>query len=97
MRIERVDFLEHYIIKLELANEQTVCFDLKPFLKTARFKHIVSQQFFETGKLMNHCCIYWDDVTEIQDYEMLGEEFIKKIYKRRYDLLGVVNQERQIY
>lgn len=78
MRIECVDFLEQYIIKLKLANEEIIYFDLKPLLKTARFKHIVSQQFFETGKLMDHCCIYWDDVTEIQDYEILGEEFITK-------------------
>lgn len=78
VQIERVSFLEQYIIKLELSNNQKVEFDLKPRLKTARFKHITSQEFFETGKLMNHCCIYWDDVTEIQDYEMLGEEFIKE-------------------
>lgn len=78
MRIERVDFLDHYIIKLELSNNQKVEFDLKPLLKTARFKHIVSQEFFEKGKLMNQCCISWDEVTEIQDYEMLGEDFIKE-------------------
>lgn len=78
MQIQRVGFLEGYVIKLELSDNQKVYFDLKPLLKTARFKHIVSQQFFESGKLINHCCIYWDDVTELQDYEMLGEEFIKK-------------------
>ncbi|MBE6023379.1 MAG: hypothetical protein E7231_09120 [Cellulosilyticum sp.] len=78
MQIDRVCFLRDYMIKLELSTNQLAVFDLKPLLKTARFKHIVSQEFFESGKLLDHCCIYWDDVTEIQDYEMLGEEFIKK-------------------
>lgn len=78
MHIDRVSFLDDYIIKLELSNRTRIMFDLKPLLKTARFKHIVSQEFFEKGKLIDRCCIYWDDVTEIQDYEMLGEEFIKK-------------------
>ena len=78
MQIDRVEFLEDYIIQLELSNREKVKFDLKPLLKTARFKHIVSQSFFEQGKLTNQCCICWDDVTEIQDYEMLGEEFIRK-------------------
>lgn len=81
MQIDRVYFLEDYKIRLELSNHQKVYFDLKPLLKTARFKHIVSQEFFEQGKLMNQCCICWDDVTEIQDYEMLGEDFIQKIGK----------------
>lgn len=78
MQIERVDFLEDYIIKLELSGNQEAYFDLKPLLKTARFKHIVTEEFFKRGKLLDHCCIYWDDVTEIQDYELLGEDFIRR-------------------
>ena len=78
VQIERVSFLDEYIIRLELSNNQKIYFDLKPQLKTARFRRITSQEYFETGKLIDHCYICWDDITEIQDYEMLGESFIKQ-------------------
>lgn len=77
MQIERVRFLNEYIIELELSNNQIIHFDLKPQLKTARFSHITSQHFFEMGTLVDHCYIHWDDVTEIQDYEMIGESLIR--------------------
>ena len=78
VQIEHVSFLDGYIIRLELSNNQKIYYDLKPKLKTARFRRIISQEFFETGRLVDHCCICWDDITEIQDYEMLGENFMKQ-------------------
>lgn len=78
VQIEKASFLENFIIELELSNKQRVYYDLKPQLNTARFKHIQSQAFFETGRLVNRCSIYWDPLTEIQDYEMLGELLIKE-------------------
>lgn len=77
MQIDKVNFLNDYIIEIILTNEEKIYFDLKPLLPTARFKHIVSEEFFKKGKLINECCIYWDDVTELQDYEIFGEAFIR--------------------
>lgn len=78
MRIESVRFLNDFIIELVLSNQKIVQYDFKPNLKTARFKHIHSQDFFKQGVLKEHCSIYWDPVTEIQDYEMLGIAYIKE-------------------
>ena len=76
MQIDKVNFLEDYIIEIILTNKEKMYFDLKPLLQTARFKHIVSEEFFKKGKLISQCCIYWDDVTELQDYEIFGGAFI---------------------
>jgi len=78
MQIEKANFLKNFIIELELSNKQKVYYDFKPQLGTARFKHIKDQAFFETGRLVDQCYIYWDSLTEIQDYEMLGEGIIKE-------------------
>lgn len=78
MRIENVRFLNDFIIELVLSNQKTVHYDFKPHLKTARFKHINSQSFFNQGILKDHCSIFWDPVTEIQDYEMLDIAYIKE-------------------
>ena len=76
MQIDKVNFLANYILEIILINGKKIYFDLKPFLHTARFKHIISEEFFMKGQLINQCCIYWDAVTEIQDYEIFGEAFI---------------------
>ena len=81
VQIEKANFLEDFMIELELSNKQRVYYDLKPQLNTARFKHIKSQAFFETGRLVNRRYIYWDPLTEIQDYEMLGELLIKEDFQ----------------
>lgn len=74
MQIDRVDFLDDYVLDIKLTNGKRIRFDLKPLLSTARFKHIVSEEFFKKGKFINQCCIYWDDITELQDYEIFEEK-----------------------
>ena len=82
MQMERIKFLSDYRMEIELSNRIQIRFDLKPLLATARFKHITSQDFFEQGRLFNQCCIYWDDVTFIYDYEILGEEYIEMYFQK---------------
>ena len=82
MQIEHINFLKDYIIEIELSNHQKVKYDLKPHLKSERFKSIKSQEMFEKGKLVDNCYISWDAVTELQDYEILGEKFIENNMER---------------
>ena len=94
MHIERVVFLQNYIIELVLNDGYKFYYDFKPQLRTIRFARINSQESFEHGKLEEGCRIVWGNDEKIEDYELFGFEIFESgLYLRTNNQYKMYSRE----
>ena len=74
MCIEKVTFLDNYIIEIDLTYNYKFYFDLRPMIHSKRFQGLVKDGVFNKGKLEDSCRIVWDESTKLEDYEIFGFE-----------------------
>ena len=77
-KMEKVLFLENYMLKITLTDGQSCIFDMKPKLKTVRFNELGRGDIFSTGALKNGQVICWSNGTELSLDEILPHHFTDK-------------------
>lgn len=78
--IKKIILLDDYQICLILCNNHKIIYNLKPKLKTLRFKEIENADIYKAGFLKGNKVIHWSDTTEISLEEILSDIFGIKEY-----------------
>lgn len=71
-RMEKVHFMEDYVIEIILTDGERRTFDMKPKLRTVRFHDLGDMKMFSCGILKNGQVICWSDGTELSLDEILS-------------------------
>ena len=72
VKIQSVDFLENFQLKIELTNGTSRIYDMNPKLKTVRFYDLRNPEMFSKGVLKSGQVICWTDGTELSLDEILS-------------------------
>lgn len=87
IKIKMVEFQDDFHIYVYLSNGEQIIYDLKPKLKTARFRELSDKAFFKKGYVESEM-IRWDVNTEISLDEILlqtktQDYKIKRLYGKK--------------
>lgn len=72
IKIDQIEFLEDYTMKILLCNGHRIIYDMKPKLKTIRFADLKEKEVFTCGQLINNRIIRWNISMEISLEEILN-------------------------
>lgn len=70
-RMEKVFFLEDFILEILLDDGRSCVYDMKPKLKTVRFHDLEDGNIFSDGKIKNGQVICWSNGTELSLHEIM--------------------------
>lgn len=73
VEILNVEFKENYIMEISLSNRKVIKYNMKLYLKKARFMDLQAVDLFENGQIINKRIIRWNNITEIELEEILRE------------------------
>lgn len=71
-KIQKVDFLEDFRLKIELEDGTGLVYDMNPKLKTVRFYDLRNREMFLSGLIKSGQVICWADGTELSLDEILS-------------------------
>lgn len=71
-KIQKVDFLEDFRLRIELEDGTDYIYDMNPKLKTVRFYDLRNREMFLSGLLKGGQVICWADGTELSLDEILS-------------------------
>ncbi len=70
-RMEKVFFLDDFILEVELTDGRSCIYDMKPKLKTVRFHDLEDEGIFSDGRIKNGQVICWSNGIELSLHEIM--------------------------